>query len=956
MRVLLVAIIIIISRPDFVFAIIAGTPPIINFSNSTYQAAGKNWSVTQDGDGIMYFANDDGLLEYDGARWSLHPFRNFNRVRSVWYDNLSERIYAGSFQEFGYFERDNKGTLSYTSLSDLLTGHQFSNEDIWQIIGCNDMIYFQSFRNIFIYNSTTGNLTVLDPPGNLIFIFKTGGEITGHMIDGGLFRVTGETLEEIPGTDELADQLVHSILPYEEGALLVGTSTGGLYIYKDSLLKFWNVPASEYLSQNHLNRGLKVGENNYLYGTIQNGLVRIDSKGNILQVINVSRGLQNNTVLSLFTDNMNNVWAGLNRGIDQVLIESPYTIFTDRSGKTEAVITAALYNDILYIGTNKGVFYKPWESLFSPTASTDNFQMVPGTNGIAWELKVFDNQLICGHNEGTFLIKNPDNIEKLSPVTGGWNIIRVPDADGDFLVQSTYTDLVVYKKDGSGQWKFSHTVRGYQNPSRYVDYDSYSNLWISHESRGIYRARLNETLDSVSSLSYYSNAESDIPSEMDMFRVGNLILSVSGNKIYRYDPFANNFNEDEALMEQLGDFRGIKKIIAENQDLYWFITGKRFALASFESGYLELVEKHYPDYYNINLAEGHMNIIRLNDSLRLFGTDNGFCLFSPRGEHIHHENPNRLLIRMVNSSSGILPVSPEGYIRLPFKNNFLHFTFAFPSHSLNPHFFRYNLEGLDDSWQEASTAAKAEFNRLPAGSYTFRLEALLSNGETAGTISYNFTILPPWYASTYAWLFYFALVLLVVFVIKTYYKRRYERKKELIKVRIQKEKDEQLKMATIESEKKFMALENKRLEEEIKYKSNELANSTLSIIKKNEMLKEIKKDIITKSKKGEYNNKSIMEVIDLINKNLRSDEDWQVFLSNFDLAHENFLKRLKSGHPDLTPKDLRFCAYLRMNISSKEIASLLNISVRGVEIKRYRLRKKLLLNPEKDLVEFVMEI
>jgi DNA-binding CsgD family transcriptional regulator len=953
MRVLLVTIFIVISRPDFVFAIFAGAPPTINFPKSTYQAAGKNWSVTQDRNGIMYFGNDDGLLEYDGSRWSLHPLRNINRVRSVFFDKLSERIYVGSFQEFGYFERDKKGVLEYNSLSDRLTDHQFSNEDIWQIIGRGDVIYFQSFRNIFIYNSTTGKLTVLDPPGNLIFIFKTGDEITGHMINGGLFRVAGEILEEIPGTDKLAGQLVHSILPYKEGGLLIGTSTGGLYIYNDSSLHYWDVPASEYLIHNHLNRGLKIDDNNYLYGTIQNGLVRIDSMGNILQIINVARGLQNNTVLSLFADNMNNVWAGLNRGIDKILIESPYTIFTDRSGKTEAVITAVLYNDILYIGTNKGVFYKPWESLMSPDASTDNFKMVPGTNGMAWELKVFDDQLICGHNEGTFLIKNPDEIVKLSPVTGGWNIIRVPDARGDFLVQSTYTDLVVYKKDGSGQWKLSHTVQGYQNPSRYVDYDNYDNLWISHESRGIYRARLNETLDSVSSLSYYSNTETDIPSEMDMFRVGNLMLFISGNKIFRYDPFTNSFNEDQTLMEQLGDFQGIEKIITENQNLYWFITGKRFALASFGSGYLELVEKHYPDHYNINLVEGHMNIVRLNDSLRLFGTDNGFCLFSPAGENAYHENPNRLLIRRVNSSSGILPVSPEEYVKLPFKNNFLNFTFAFPSR--NTHLFIYKLEGLDESWHEASTA-KAEFNRLPAGSYTFRLKALSSNGETAGSISYYFTILPPWYASIYAWLFYFALALLLVFVIRTYYKRRYDHKKELIKARIQKEKDEQLKMAKIESEKKFMELENKRLEEEIKYKSNELANSTLSIIKKNEILKEIKKDIITKSKKGEYNNKSVMEVIDLINKSLRSDEDWQVFLSNFDLAHENFLKRLKSRYPDLTPKDLRFCAYLRMNISSKEIASLLNISVRGVEIKRYRLRKKLLLNPENDLVEFVMEI
>ena len=79
----------------------------------------------------------------------------------------------------------------------------------------------------------------------------------------------------------------------------------------------------------------------------------------------------------------------------------------------------------------------------------------------------------------------------------------------------------------------------------------------------------------------------------------------------------------------------------------------------------------------------------------------------------------------------------------------------------------------------------------------------------------------------------------------------------------------------------------------------------------------------------------------LINKNLNTTDDWKLFEEAFNNADKDFLKNLKQKHPELTSNDLRLCTYLRLNLSSKEIAPLLNISSRSVEVKRYRLRKKM---------------
>ncbi len=93
----------------------------------------------------------------------------------------------------------------------------------------------------------------------------------------------------------------------------------------------------------------------------------------------------------------------------------------------------------------------------------------------------------------------------------------------------------------------------------------------------------------------------------------------------------------------------------------------------------------------------------------------------------------------------------------------------------------------------------------------------------------------------------------------------------------------------------------------------------------------------------------------LVERELSSENDWEVFEENFNSVHEAFLRKMKHSFPELTPGDLRLAAYLKMNLSTKEIAPLLGISIRGVENKRYRLRQKMNLPNDENLVEFLLE-
>ena len=131
----------------------------------------------------------------------------------------------------------------------------------------------------------------------------------------------------------------------------------------------------------------------------------------------------------------------------------------------------------------------------------------------------------------------------------------------------------------------------------------------------------------------------------------------------------------------------------------------------------------------------------------------------------------------------------------------------------------------------------------------------------------------------------------------------------------------------------------------------------MHLVQKTEILNKIKNDLINIGSEGpEEIKKKIKQITRAIESDIQLDDSWAQFETYFDQVHENFFKRLREKFPKLTPKDQKLCAYLRMNLSTKEIAPLLNISVRGVEISRYRLRKKLVIESEVNLVAFIMEV
>lgn len=371
------------------------------------------------------------------------------------------------------------------------------------------------------------------------------------------------------------------------------------------------------------------------------------------------------------------------------------------------------------------------------------------------------------------------------------------------------------------------------------------------------------------------------------------------------------------------------------------------------------------------MVPGFENLSFLPGQKVLIGTEDGFSLVDET--RLKPENNTfRIAIRNVYITSardslvrGFVPVNLQNEIP-EFKSNQNSVRFEFVGtefRSEKSMLYSYKLEGFESEWSQFSPVNTKEFTKLPHGTYTFRVRALNQYNSQIAETSFTFSISPPWYLTIAAFVAYAVLLLIALYVLLKYIRYKSTlgaREMEARKEAEMKEQEKRFKADAKEKEKEIIALKNQKLQYELRHKSQDLASSTMNLIRKNEILLEINKNLDKISDELTVNStekplliKRIKRMQDEIRVNIEHDNNWKKFQENFDLVYENYLKRLGEQFPALTVSDKKLCAYLKMDLSSKDIAPLLNMSYRSVEMSRYRLRKKLNLDREVNLTEFL---
>ena len=586
---------------------------ISNFTKQDYNAESQNWSITQDQKGFVYAANNVGLLEFDGVEWNFYPSPNGTVIRSVAVDR-NNRIFTSGYREIGFWERDRMGGLVYTSLNQEAEPLFSRNEEFWNTVIIGDRVYFHSFSSVFIYEE--GIFRVIREGSLITSISDLDGQLCVHLAGEGLFLARDTILEPFAIHREISNDQVHFCLVMQDSSILIGTTSTGLFLYKDNGLTAFAPDWRTYFSENKVNRGTIAENGNVVIGTLLDGLVVFDQLGNLIHRINGTRGLQNNTILGISADQDNNLWLALDQGIGFIAFqEDPSYIFyeVDELG---AVYSSAIFRGDLYLCTNQGVYYRKWEN------DREQFRIIPGTQGQAWSCAVYDDQLIVGHNAGTFRIEN-HMAERISIVSGGFSLTRDPGRE-DILVQSTYSNIVFFGQE-NGDWQFSYQLPRFNDLIRYIEMDHLDNLWASHMHRGIFRLKLNDTHDSIVNTRYYGETIFGKDYDIQVFRIENRIVFTTGRQLFTYSDLNDSIISYHQLNQALGEYARSHRIVPAEDHHYWFISTEGIGLFRIFDSEVENIKDYPSGLFREHLISGYENIFPLEATGGLLSLDNGYA-------------------------------------------------------------------------------------------------------------------------------------------------------------------------------------------------------------------------------------------------------------------------------------------------------------------------------------------
>lgn len=938
-----------------------GLPDIINYERSLYKAGLQNWEIKQDLNGIVYFANNEGLLSFDGKYWNNYPLPNKTIARSVEI-GPDNRIYAGGQDELGYFAPATNGRLQYVSLIDKIPSKDRSFGDVWDIISFKGNTYFRTPGKIFKF--TNSNVVVFDATGEWAYMGACNEHIFAQDFKTGLLKLENDVWVPVSEKNALPDNdAVTGMIPLNADSALITTLKNGLYYLVNNKIGVLESVNNSVFKNERIYAATAVNKEWVALATNSNGVYITDFKGNIIQSFSRTEGLQNNNVLSIFSDSQRNLWLGLDNGIDLITYNSSIKqikpLLLDGSG-----YTAIMHDNRLFLGTSNGLFSVPMQPLPDMSFSRGSFTAVNNTKGQTWGLAKINSQLLLGHHEGAFVIKNNDAIP-ISTNKGFWNFVQLSNTfPPGRIVSGGYTGLTIFDYI-NGQYMQSKVIPGFSESSRFVELDKESNIWVSHPYHGVYKIALGK--DGNYRAFAYSNTKG-LPSLLNnhIYTIKNELLVATEKGIYVYHKEKDIFEPSAFYQQLLGD-QSIRYLKEDNNGNTWFIHEKSLGVIDFSKK--EPVVIQLPELNN-KMLSGFEFIYAVNENNIFFGGEKGF--YHINFAKYRQTNPTLKVqirsLRIIHQTDSLLF---GGYYNnekqfqdekdIPSINNHwktLRFEYAstlfgYPS-SLE---YSYRLKGYDNNWSEWTDRTEKEYTNLPAGTFRFEVKVRNNLGNESEAAAYAFTILPPWYKTNLAKALYLLLMATGLYLLY----RWQENKFKLQQIKYEEEQKRLRYIHDLEitkTESELVALRNEKLEADINYKNSELASTAMHLVKKGELVSKMKTELayVMKGISNPQAETELKKIIRSISEDDNMDQEWENFAIHFDKVHSDFIIALKEKHAGLTNNEIKLCAYLRMNLSTKEIAQLMNISVRGVEVSRYRLRKKIELPKEISLFDYLLTI
>lgn len=936
-----------------VFAAIAGCghtsaytfmPLVTCYSLQENSCATQAWDATQDKNGILYFGTTDGLLTFDGVRWSHYSVPGVSIIRSV--EAIGERVYIGAYEEFGYFERNEYGEPVYHSLNDKLDGYKFRDDEFWSIVFHNGSVYFQSFRSILRYDGNNVESLQIEGEGPLN-LSPANGKLYAQMIYGGLSEYTGEGYVKLIDRQDFAGNDIVRVLPYSEKDCILCSEKAGLYVLSPgSEPKQFTTDADKELKSHCINRAIRMRDGTIVLGTLRNGVYGIAPDGEQKWHYNIENGLGNNTVLGLMEDKSGNIWVMMDHGISVIHSSLPYSFLKPEAGEPYIGMTYAINRsgDNLYLGTNQGLYTYSFAD--NTISSNDN------ARSQIWYIENIDNQILIGG--GTLSAEIRDKKIVNLTTNGGTDIVKGRLHNQEVLIETSYYALRIYKRQKNGQWSLSHEINNFGAPIRQIEIDNDGSLWCAHSAQGVLHLELSRDLTKVEKKRIFKDAgPGHERSTSFVMKIRGQIIISDGDSLYRYDSNSKELKTFTSLYKDLQTTPEIYSSTPVDDNMFWLSSRKAYTLVEYRDGHYFRVLTVPLDHLTLQ-SNGVNNKVYVDENRNCFLSLNNGIGFIDLNQYRQRNLQPAMAIASVehineDGETESLKLQSKGENISKINGNIL-FRLSYPSYNFKTPRFVYKLEG-PDLYTVTTEKPEISYVGLKHGDYTFYASMIDESGNAIANSNYSFTVTRPAYLSGWAMSGYVLAIAAISFGLSKFYSRRQmKRQRHAHEIERVAQNVKILEQERIISEQQKQLLQN-----ELDLKSKELASMALEAGYKNQVIENLRETITDQRRKGQLDSHEIDSLIKTINSNIDNTEFWNIFHNNFDLIHENFFRSLRQRFPELTPTDLKFCALMRLNMSTKDIADFTRLTIRGVETARYRIRRKLGLEAKASIVQFLID-
>lgn len=769
-----------------------GGIPLTNFTPKDYNGTPQIWDIVQDQRGVMYFANNEGILEYDGNTWRKIELNELSMVRSLAMDEKG-RIYVGAQNEFGYLIPTRKGELKYVSLIDQVDSTQRDFDFISNIFCLNQKIYFRSYHFLFCWDGE--RITSIPSKTRFRNVFLGNSRAIIYHDSIGFQEIRGDSLVLLKGSELISDQInAGMILPSNEVILFVREK--GLVTWKEGSKNF-----PGYIKNSEFNNFVKtiqdacilpIGNSHIAMGTWGSGLMILDYNGNVVDLIDKTDGLQDNIIKNIFFDQTSNIWLGCENGITKLEPFSPLSSISGSVMKTNIGVVESIcrFNGKIFLAHSLGIsFIKSYQT----PLHQKTLESLKGI-GQSWDIISFKQNgkelLIAALNDSLIQINTDFSYQTIiKECLPNFLLQSKKDANRIYIMQEEGISSI-YRN--SNKWIDEGMFSDIQGAYRNAVEDSSGNLWCGTIGNGLLHIKnikfINNKL--VNHEAVFYDDSRGLPKDQPIFvgLIDQTVVAGTDRGLFCFDPNRNIFVKDTRIDPMINSTEtAIHRLKYQNDSIVWAVTftekGEKMGI-----GYLKRSKENTWEWISTpfnTISEGIVHSLYHDpEGVTWLGGTEGIYRYDSRVSKNYHKDFTSLIRSVITgedttlflgtyfNNNGFTSVNQPDVLKpvLPYSDNSITILYAAQNTEVgSPLVFSYYLENWEKGWSDWSNVTQRDYPNLREGKYIFRVKAKNIYDQESQEAVFEFSVLPPWYRTWWAYVVYvLGLTGFIYMVVKLY--------------------------------------------------------------------------------------------------------------------------------------------------------------------------------------------